>query len=79
MVEERTPLSRAGARLIGRCPFHDEKTPSFSVNAVDKLYYCFECHKGGDMIGFVRDTQGVSFVGAIEWLALRFGIPLSYE
>ena len=58
VVEERTPLRKAGARLAGRCPFHEERTPSFSVNPVDKLYYCFGCGKGGDMITFVRETQG---------------------
>jgi DNA primase catalytic core len=79
VVEERTPLRKAGARLQGRCPFHEERSPSFSVNPVDKLYYCFGCHKGGDMIDFVRETQGLDFVGAIEWLAERFRIPLEYE
>jgi DNA primase len=79
VVEERTPLRKAGARLTGRCPFHDERTPSFSVNPVDKLYYCHGCHKGGDMIGFVRDTQGLDFVAAVEWLAGRFRIPIEYE
>ena len=57
VVEERTPLRKAGGRLTGRCPFHEERTPSFSVNPVDKLYYCFGCGKGGDMIAFVRETQ----------------------
>jgi DNA primase len=79
VVEERTQLRKAGARLLGRCPFHEERTPSFSVNAVDKLFYCYGCHKGGDMVSFVRDTQGLDFVGAIEWLADRFRIPLEYE
>jgi DNA primase len=79
VVEERTPLRKAGARLTGRCPFHEEKTPSFSVNPVEKLYYCHGCHKGGDMIGFVQDTQSVDFVGAVEWLADRFRIPIEYE
>jgi DNA primase len=79
IVEERTPLRRSGARLIGRCPFHDERTPSFSINPVDKLYYCHGCHKGGDMIGFVRDTQGLSFVEAVELLAHRAGITPEYE
>ncbi len=79
VVEERTPLRKAGARLTGRCPFHEERTPSFSVNAVDKLFYCFGCGKGGDMITFVRETQGVDFAGAVEWLADRFRIPLEYE
>jgi DNA primase len=79
VVEERTPLRRQGAHLQGRCPFHEERTPSFTVNPVKGLYYCFGCHKGGDMIQFVRETQGVDFVGAVEWLAERFRIPLEYE
>lgn len=79
VVEERTPLRKAGARLTGRCPFHEERTPSFSVNAVDKLFYCFGCGKGGDMITFVEETQGLDFAGAIEWLAERFRIPIEHE
>jgi DNA primase len=79
VVEERTQLRKAGARLLGRCPFHEERTPSFSVNPVDKLFYCYGCHKGGDMVSFVREVQGLDFVGAIEWLAERFRIPLEYE
>jgi DNA primase len=79
VVEERTQLRKSGARLVGRCPFHEERTPSFSVNPAEGLYYCFGCHKGGDMIGFVREIQGVDFVGAIEWLADRFRVELEYE
>jgi len=79
VVEERTPLRKSGARLTGRCPFHEERTPSFSVNPVDKLYYCFGCGRGGDMITFVKETQSLDFAGAVEWLADRFRIPLEYE
>jgi DNA primase catalytic core len=79
VVEERTQLRKAGARLTGRCPFHEERTPSFSVNPVEKLFYCFGCGKGGDMITFVRETQGVDFAGAIEWLGDRFGIKPEYD
>jgi DNA primase len=80
VVSARTPLRRAsGSRFTGRCPFHEEKTPSFSVNPVDKLYYCFGCGKGGDLVAFVRETENLDFVGAIEWLADRFRIPLEYE
>jgi DNA primase len=79
LVEERTHLRKSGSRLMGRCPFHDERTPSFSVNPVDRLFYCHGCHKGGDMITFVRETQGLDFAGAIEYLADRFRIPLEYE
>jgi DNA primase len=79
VVGLRTPLRKAGARYVGRCPFHEERTPSFSVNAVDKLYYCFGCGKGGDVISFVQETENLDFGGAIEWLADRFRVPLEYE
>jgi len=79
VVGARTQLKKSGARYTGRCPFHEEKTPSFSVNAVDKLYYCFGCGKGGDLISFVRETENLDFTEAIEWLAERFRIPLEYE
>ena len=66
LVSARTPLRReSGSRFTGRCPFHEEKTPSFSVNPVDKLYYCFGCGKGGDLVAFVRETENLDFVGAI--------------
>ncbi len=79
VVGGRTQLKKAGARYVGRCPFHEERTPSFSVNPVDKLFYCFGCGKGGDLISFVRETENVDFAGAIEWLGERFRVPLEYE
>jgi DNA primase len=79
IVEERTPLRKAGSRFTGRCPFHEERTPSFSVNPSEKLYYCFGCGAKGDLITFVRETQALDFVGAVEWLAGRAGITPEYE
>src|SRR3954468_4014503 len=79
VVSGRASLRRAGARYTGRCPFHEERTPSFSVNPVDKLYHCFGCGAGGDVITFVRESEQLDFAGAIEWLAERFGIPLEYD
>src|SRR5919106_1336982 len=80
VVSGRTQLRRAsGSRFTGRCPFHEEKTPSFSVNPVEKLYYCFGCGKGGDVISFVRETENLDFVGAVEWLADRFRVPIEVE
>jgi DNA primase len=79
VVSGRTQLRKAGARFVGRCPFHEERTPSFSVNAQDKLFYCFGCGKGGDVITFVRDTEQLDFAEAVEWLAERFRVPLEYE
>jgi DNA primase len=79
VVEGRTQLRRAGARWTGRCPFHEERTPSFSVSPEKGFYYCFGCGKGGDVVSFVQETEGVDFAGAIEWLADRFNVQLRYE
>src|SRR3990170_4918039 len=76
VVSGRTSLRKAGARYSGRCPFHEERTPSFSVNPVEKLYHCFGCGKGGDVITFVRETESLDFAGAVEWLRGRLlGAP----
>jgi DNA primase len=79
VVSGRTQLRKAGGRYLGRCPFHEERTPSFSVNATDKLYYCFGCGAKGDLITFVRETEQLDFAGAIEWLADRFNVQIEYE
>jgi DNA primase len=79
IVSGRTQLRRSGAQWTGRCPFHDDHNPSFSVNPVEKLYHCFTCGAGGDLIRFVRETEGLDFAPAIEWLADRYGIQLEYE
>jgi DNA primase len=79
LVSGRTQLKRSGARWSGRCPFHDERTPSFSVNAAEKLYHCFGCGAGGDAIKFVRETENLDFAEAVEWLAERFNVELEWE
>jgi len=79
VVSARTQLRKVGGRYTGRCPFHEERTPSFSVNATDKLYYCFGCGAKGDLITFVRETEQLDFAGAIEWLSDRFNVRLEYE
>jgi DNA primase len=79
LVEGRTRLRKVGARYTGLCPFHQEKTPSFSVSPDRGTYHCFGCGVGGDAISFVRETEGLDFVGAIEWLADRFNVELEYE
>ncbi len=79
LVSGYTSPRKAGARYTARCPFHEERTPSFSINAVDKLYYCFGCGAKGDAITFVREKEGLDFAQAIEWLADRFRVPLEYE
>src|SRR4051794_2643687 len=79
VVSARTQLRKTGGRYMGRCPFHEERTPSFSVNPTDKLYYCFGCGAKGDLITFVRETEQLDFAGAVEWLGDRFNVQLEYE
>ena len=79
LVEARTRLRKVGGRYTGLCPFHQEKTPSFSVSPDRGTYHCFGCGVGGDAISFVEEIEGVDFVGAIEWLADRFNVPLEYD
>ena len=61
LVGARSDLRRVGTRWTGLCPFHDERTPSFSVNAENKLYHCFGCGESGDAIKFVQETDGLTF------------------
>jgi DNA primase len=78
LVGARTELRRSGAdAYIGLCPFHDERTPSFSVRPSGKVYYCFGCQAAGDAFNFVMETEGLEFVGAMEYLADRYGVSWS--
>ncbi len=79
VVGQHVQLKRVGRRWQGLCPFHAEKTPSFSVNEEGGLYYCFGCGKGGDLISFVREVEHTDFVGAVEYLAGKAGITLRYS
>lgn len=77
LAGELTSLRPIGSRHYGLCPFHKEKTASFSVDPERGLYYCHGCQKGGDVIAFHRMTRGLSFIAAVEDLAKRFGVVLS--
>ncbi|HUA04263.1 MAG TPA: DNA primase [Solirubrobacteraceae bacterium] len=80
VVSDHTELRRAGAsEYVGRCPFHDERTPSFGVNPIEKVYYCFGCQASGDVFTFVMETEGLDFPGALQSLADRFGVELQTE
>ena len=80
LVSARTELRRAGASSqTGLCPFHDERTPSFSIDPSKKVYHCFGCGAGGDAFRFVQETEGVDFPGALELLADRYGVELERE
>ncbi len=69
-------LKRSGSRYKGLCPFHNESTPSFSVDPEQNLYYCFGCQNGGDVFKFIQDIEGVGFLESARILAERYGIPI---
>ena len=71
VVSEYVPLKQKGRRYWGCCPFHNEKTPSFSVDTEAQMYYCFGCHKGGTVINFVMDMERMEFMDAVRLLAER--------
>ena len=72
-------LKRKGASFMGCCPFHNEKTPSFSVNPAKGFYYCFGCHKGGNAVNFVMEMEKLSYPDTIRLLGGRFGIDVPEE
>jgi DNA primase len=79
VISAHTDLRRQGARYVGLCPFHEERTPSFSVEPQEKLYHCFGCGVGGDVIKFVEEKEGLGFTEAVEVLADRYGVELERE
>jgi DNA primase len=79
VISQHVQLRREGQRWKGLCPFHSEKTPSFSVNANEGVWYCFGCQARGDVITFVREVEHLGFPEAVEWLAARAGITLRYS
>src|SRR5581483_7024815 len=79
LVEGYTRLRKSGSRYVGLCPFHQERTPRFGVSPDRGTFKCCGCGEGGDAITFVEKRENVDFVGAIEWLADRFGVQLEYE
>jgi DNA primase len=79
IVSARTDLRRQGVRYTGLCPFHEERSPSFSVHAEEKLYHCFGCQVGGDLFDFVCETENIDFPAAVELLAERYGVEVIRE
>jgi DNA primase len=79
LIDARVPLKRAGVNYTARCPFHDEKTPSFSVSREKQFYHCFGCGASGNAIGFLMDYERQSFVEAVETLAEMAGLSMPRE
>lgn len=76
VIGQTVSLRRSGRNWVGLCPFHKEKTPSFSVNVERQFYYCFSCKAGGDVFKFIQETEHVGFLEAAEMLSHRAGIPV---
>jgi len=79
IIGQHVELKRSGANFMGLCPFHDEKTPSFSVNAAKQFYHCFGCHESGDVISFMMKVEGRRFSEVVEDLAGRAGIEIQFQ
>lgn len=76
LISRYVTLKRGGSNMLGLCPFHSEKTPSFTVSPAKKMFFCFGCHAGGSAITFVQKMENLDFVDAVEMLADRAGIPV---
>ena len=79
LAQADTELRKQGQEWTGRCPFHQERSPSFWVNPAKKVYFCFGCDARGDVIDYVKQRHALDFTAAIEWLAERFNVTLEYE
>ncbi len=78
IIGEYVPLSPRGSSWFGCCPFHHEKTPSFSVNEDKRFYYCFGCHAAGNVFKFIQEMEKVSFAESVEIIAKKIGVQLNY-
>ena len=76
VVSQFVDLKQRGPNYFGLCPFHSEKTPSFSVAPAKQIYYCFGCHQKGDCFTFVKDLDNLTFVESVKFLAQRAGLQL---
>ena len=76
VISQYVKLTRRGSSYFGLCPFHNEKTPSFSVTPSKQMYYCFGCGAGGNVISFVMQYENYTFQEAVKFLAKKAGIQL---
>ena len=79
IVAPYTSLKKTGSNFMGKCPFHQEKTPSFSVDPTQKVYHCFGCGESGNLFTFIEKKEGLGFIEAVKFLADKYGVKLVYE
>ena len=76
VIERYVPLKKAGANYVACCPFHNEKSPSFTVSPSKEIYKCFGCGKSGNAVGFLMEHEKYSYVEALKWLAKKYNIDV---
>src|SRR3989337_2891878 len=79
VVGDFVTLKKRGANLLGLCPFHNEKSPSFTVSPAKGIYKCFGCGKAGNSVNFIMEVEGTSYVEALKYLAKKYGIEIAEE
>src|ERR1043165_2439923 len=79
VVGEFVTLKKRGANLLGLCPFHNEKTPSFNVNPSRNIYKCFGCGKGGTSVNFIMEHEHLTYPDALRYLAKKYSIEIEEE
>jgi len=79
IIGEYVDLKRSGSSYKGLCPFHNEKTPSFTVDEKKQLFHCFGCGVGGDVVSFIMQKEGLSYPESLEFLANKAGIRMEYS
>lgn len=79
LLDSYLKIEKSGANFKARCPFHNEKTPSFFISPERNNYYCFGCGKKGDIFSFIEDFEGVDFIGALKILGERTGVQIEYN
>lgn len=76
IIGESVKLKKRGANYLGLCPFHNEKTPSFTVSPAKEIYKCFGCGRSGNSISFLMEHEKYSYVEALRWLAAKYNVPI---
>ena len=79
VISNYVPLRKRGKNYIGLCPFHSEKTPSFTVNSNLQIYKCFGCSAGGNVFTFLMEYKNLSFIESVQEIAEQYGIKIEYE
>jgi len=79
IISEVVNLRKRGRNFLGLCPFHNEKTPSFTVSEEKQIFHCFGCHAGGNVFKFLMEYEKISFIEAVESLARKSGIEIEYD